>query len=384
MDWNQLRDDCVEFTQRLVRQPSMSGEEAAVATLLAEEMEALGFDEVWADEVGNVSGRVHGRDRTLGAVVLNSHTDIVDPGDPDLWPVPPYAAEIIDGRIVGRGACDIKGPMAVHVHSVAALLRSGERPRRDVVVCAVVDEEVGGGGAKHWARQVDYPIALILLGEPSDNDLALGHRGILQMWLTFHGRSVHASVPEKADNPNLALAAFLTRLEDAKGDLASHPLLGPTTVAPTVIEVDTQSWNVTPAWARVLLDFRTAAESPNSLSAFVARLAGDWPHTISNAWSDEPGTPLPDSAAPIFGYYTPPDHEAVARVRAAIERGTARQPALISYQFATDGRHFTELGAPIIGYSPAEEDQAHVAGESISIAKMEESLRGHVQLLREF
>ncbi|MFQ5437174.1 MAG: M20 family metallopeptidase, partial [Anaerolineae bacterium] len=220
MDWEQLLNDCVNFTQRLVQTPSMPHKEAAIAALAADEMRRLGFDEVWLDEMGNVNGRIHGQDRSLPAIVLNSHLDIVDPGDESLWPSPPYAAEIVGGRIVGRGTADIKGPLAVQIYSMAALRRAGERPRRDVLFSGVVQEEIGGAGAVHWAEQVDYPIGLIVLGEPSDNDIALGHRGIVQMWLTFDGRSAHASVPHKSRNPNFALADFLQKLAAAKPNLS--------------------------------------------------------------------------------------------------------------------------------------------------------------------
>lgn len=383
IDWDRLLADCVDFTQRLIQTPSMSHEEAEVAQLIAAEMRALRFDEVWLDEIGNVYGRIHGTEPDLGAIALNSHTDHVDPGDPALWPVPPFSGEIRDGRILGRGACDIKGPLAVQVYSMAALLRAGERPRRDVVFCGVVQEEIGGAGAAHWVENLDYDVGLVVLGEPSSNNIALGHRGVVQMWVTFDGRSVHASVPETGKNPNYAAADFISRLQTAKSELGSHPLLGPTSVAPTIIEVDTQSPNVTPAWTRIMLDIRTASESINSLEAFIHRLAGDWPHTITNAWCSPPA-PFDDSKDTIFGFYTPPESSAVQRAQAAIARGAARTPELIRYQFATDGRHFMPYGIPIIGYSPAEEHLAHTVRESISIEMMAESLRGHVQLLREF
>ncbi len=381
MGWEKLLGDCINFTQRLVQTPSMPHEEGTLAELVMAEMRRLGFDEVWADEMGNVNGRLFGQNRELPALVLNSHLDHVDPGDPALWPVPPFSGEIVDGRIVGRGAADIKGPLAVQVYSMAALLRMGERPYRDVVFSGVVQEEIGGAGAKFWVENLDYEVALVVLGEPSDNKLALGHRGIVQMWVRFDGRSAHASVPQKAQNPNYALAEFLARLQTAQSELSSHPHLGPTTVSPTIIEVDTKSPNVTPAWTRVLLDFRTASESTDSLQAFVHNLAGDWPHTIANAWTD---APFPASDEIIYGYYTPPESAVVQKAQALLAAGMGWEPALTSYQFATDGRHFVPYHIPIIGCSPAEEAQAHIAGESISIAKMADSLRGHVQLLRAF
>jgi putative selenium metabolism hydrolase len=372
-----LLQDCVDFAQRLIQTPSMPGEEAAIARLIAEEMERLAFDEVWLDEAGNVCGRIAGRERELPALVLNTHTDHVDPGDPALWPVPPYSGEIVDGHIVGRGASDIKGPLAVQIYAMAGLRRAGLRPRRDVVFTGVVQEEVGGAGMAHWQRTRDYEVGLLLLGEPSSNEMALGHRGMMQFWVRFAGRSVHASVPEKGINPNYALATFLQRLQAAQGRLSRHELLGQTTVAPTVIEVDTRSHNVTPAWARVMLDFRSSSESPRSLVAFVGEVAGELEHAIEEL-------PVTDDETPLQGFYTPPDEPAVGRVRELLAAGMGREPALTSYRFATDGRLVADEGFPIIGYSPGEEAQAHVAGERISIARMAESLRGHLALLDGF
>jgi len=381
MTWDEVCAECVEFARRLIRIPSMPGEEGALAVAVTDELRRVGYDEVWGDAIGNVYGRLYGQDRTLPALVLNTHLDHVDPGDLSLWPSPPFAAEIAGDRLVGRGACDIKGPLAVQVYAGAALRRVGERPRRDVVFCGVVQEEVGGAGASYWVEHLNYPVELVVLGEPSGNTLALGHRGILQLWLTFHGRSVHASAPERGDNPNYALAAFLSRLQEAADELRAHPILGATSVAPTIVEVDTRSGNVTPAWTRVLLDFRTSAESVNSLRAFVDRLAGDTAHSLSY---DEGLKPLTGSDELITGFYTPTDSPLVVRARAALARGMGREPALTRYRFATDGRHFAPYGLPVVGFAPGEEHMAHTAGESISLAEMAESLRGHVALLREF
>ncbi len=383
LNWDQLLTDCINFTQRLIQTPSMSFEETVIAQLITAELEHLGFDEAWIDEMGNVNGRIKGTDPTLGAIVLNTHLDHVDPGEPTLWSVPPYSGTIVNDRIVGRGAADIKGPLAVQVYSMAALLHSGERPRRDIVFSGVVQEEIGGAGAEFWVRNLDYPVDLVILGEPSDNKIALGHRGIIQMWLKFNGRSVHASVPQEGENPNYALGKFLVRLDEAQSQLKSHPLLGPTTVSPTLIEVDTKSTNVTPAWTRVLLDFRTASESINSLQAFVHELAGDWPHTISDAWCT-PETPFAQSDDPIFGFFTPPDDPKVQAVQKILSLEVGELVPLTSYRFATDGRLFVPYNLTIIGYAASEEAQAHVVDESISIAKMQESLRGHYQILRQF
>ena len=163
MDWDLLLADCIDFTQQLIQTPSMSHQESEIANLIAAELYRLAFDEVAIDGIGNVIGRIHGQDRKLPALVLNTHLDHVDPGDPSLWAVPPYSGTIVDGHIIGRGACDIKGPLAVQVYAMAALRRSGRRPRRDVVFTGVVQEEIGGAGAQYWVENLDYPVALVVI-----------------------------------------------------------------------------------------------------------------------------------------------------------------------------------------------------------------------------
>ena len=93
---------------------------------------------------------------------------------------------------------------------------------------------------------------------------------------------------------------------------------------------------------------------------------------------------IEDSDEVIFGFYTPPESEVVQRAQAALSQGMGRPAVLSSYNFTTDGRHFVPYNIPVVGYAPGDEVQAHTAGERIAIAEIEESLRGHMQLLREF
>ena len=202
----------------------------------------------------------------------------------------------------------------------------------------------------------------------------------MQTWITFSGRSGHASVPANAENPNYHLATFLARLTEGQDQLRSHPLLGPTTIAPTIIEVDTTSPNVTPAWTRIMLDCRTASESQRSLHAFYAGLAAGLPFSLADIWQADSR----EADKPIYGYYTDPQSDVAQQVKAAIAAGTGREPQFISYQFATDGRLIAPYDIPIVGFAPGKEDQAHTADESIAIAKMEEALRGYISLLRQF
>src|SRR5262249_31148212 len=152
--------------------------------LVTDEMQSLGYDEVQVDEAGNVIGKirattspVEGRPRR--SIMFNAHMDQVDVGDPLKWPFPPFERAVHEGEIWGRGTSDLKGSLACQVSAGALLKRSGLPLPNDVYVVGVVQEEVGGLGSSNLVQHLktDYGI----IGEPSGNTLALGHRGRTEM-----------------------------------------------------------------------------------------------------------------------------------------------------------------------------------------------------------
>ena len=233
-----LLADCVDFAQRLIQTPSMPGEEGAIARLIAAELERLAFDRVWLDGAGNVCGRIAGREPGLPALVLNSHIDHVDPGDPALWPVPPYSGEIVDGHIVGRGASDIKGPLAVQVYALGAVAGS---PSDVVFTCR---ERGSAHGPLKETRDYDGCCSAV-----ATTWRWAKHDAVL---VRFHGRS-HAGAT--ALEPQYALCDSPA----AAGAGAGWPAADRTTVAPTV---DT-SYND----ARVVQRWSTMHQSLASLAA---------------------------------------------------------------------------------------------------------------------
>ena len=174
--------------------------------------------------------------------MFNTHLDHVDAGDPADWPHPPYGGEVHDGLLWGRGAIDIKGPLAAQVHGVAQLVALGEPPPGDVYVTGTVQEEVGGLGARYMADTLRPD--LVLIGEPSRNEVRRGHRGRVELRVQVRGRMAHASMTDIGRNPLTVLGRFLAGLEDV--DLAHDPDLGTCSIAPTLIGTDQTSGNVIP------------------------------------------------------------------------------------------------------------------------------------------
>lgn len=381
---------CVDLLQQMIRTLSLPGHEGELASLVANEMHDLGYDEIRIDEVGNVLGRIEGRGQAP-ALMFNTHLDHVDVGDPAGWPHPPFGGEIHDDRVWGRGAVDIKGPMAAQVVGVARLL-AGERPPGDVWVTAVVQEEIGGVGARHLAETLP-PIPIVVVGEPSHNTLRRGHRGRTELVAHISGRSVHASVPERGVNPLFALGLFLSGLETLK--MPTDTDLGPSTVAPTLLRTDQTSANVVPGEVWQTCDWRnipgqSGEDARAMLQAVAARVLAENPaHAESEIDVVIPvierrtytglERPIP-GANPA--YILPADHPAVVAAEDICREVLKEVRPTGVWQFATDGGHFAEAGMAPVGFGPGDEYLAHTVNEHIEISALEEAMAVNEALAR--
>ncbi|MGB5161577.1 MAG: M20/M25/M40 family metallo-hydrolase [Thermoanaerobaculia bacterium] len=381
---------CVDLLQQMIRTLSLPGHEGELASLVANEMHDLGYDEIRIDEVGNVLGRIEGRGQAP-ALMFNTHLDHVDVGDPAGWPHPPFGGEIHDDRVWGRGAVDIKGPMAAQVVGVARLL-AGERPPGDVWVTAVVQEEIGGVGARHLAETLP-PIPIVVVGEPSHNTLRRGHRGRTELVAHISGRSVHASVPERGVNPLFALGLFLSGLETLK--MPTDTDLGPSTVAPTLLRTDQTSANVVPGEVWQTCDWRnipgqSGEDARAMLQAVAARVLAENPaHAESEIDVVIPvierrtytglERPIP-GANPA--YILPADHPAVVAAEDICREVLKEDRPTGVWQFATDGGHFAEAGMAPVGFGPGDEYLAHTVNEHIEISALEEAMAVNEALAR--
>lgn len=375
--------DCLDFACRLLRIPSLPGQEAELAAVVREELVRLGFDRVWCDDAGNVCGLIRGQG-TAPSLMFNSHLDHVDPGDPSRWPAPPYAAEVRDGRLIGRGAVDIKGPLAAQMYGLARLIRSGRKPPGDVFMTAVVQEEVGGLGARHLARENRF--GCVIIGEPSSCQLRRGHRGRIELQVTACGLSCHASVPEQGVNALNLLSRFILALPTVPR--LSHPELGSESVAPTLISTDQSSPNVIPGAAVLTLDWRSipgegreSVVSRLQASAEACALPGGSigveakVQTLTSYTGFSACLPVGHPA-----YVLPQDHPAVRAAERILEDVLAGPAVTGIWRFATDGGYFAEAGMTVLGFGPGDPLAAHTAGEAIALAELEKAEAAYAAL----
>ncbi len=356
----------------------MPGEEGRVAQLLRQEMESLAYDDVQVDAAGNVIGflRGSGSGRSL---VFNGHMDMVSAGDRAHWHADPFSGHIAGGYLWGRGATDMKGPLACQVYVVPLLRAAGMLPAGDVFVTAVVMEEIGGLGTQHLATHLTADCAVV--GEPSNCLLKRGHRGRTGLRVTITGRAGHASTPDRAVNPHPVAAAFLLSLRDLP--MATRTDFKTATLTPTVYRSDNESINVIPESVSIHLDWRTVpGEVPEAMvrelqTRLDAVLLPGSRGTVAVEHDDMLSYAGMSMHLPsIFRPYSlPPDHWVVRQAEEAL----GGEPAGF-WPFATDGGHLHDAGIPPVGYGPGLEEHCHIADERISIEQMERALAGNAML----
>ena len=230
-----LRDEVAGFTSDLVRIPTVNppGEAyEACAHFLGQRLAACGFEVRYHVAEGKAEHtQAHPRVNVVGSrrgtgggrtVHLNGHLDVVPAGDG--WTMDPFGGEIRDGRIWGRGSCDMKAGIAAALYAAEALRRAGVATRGTIELSGTVDEESGGfAGVAFLAEQgiiakgrTDY----VIIPEPLNVDrICLGHRGVYWFEVTTRGRTAHGSMPflgtSAIDHMGLVLEEMRTRLQPA-------------------------------------------------------------------------------------------------------------------------------------------------------------------------
>lgn len=369
-------ENALDFAADLIRIPGLSGHEGDVARRVHEEMEALGLQDVRVDSCGNVIGVAKGRGDGPSAMV-NSHMDVVAEGDHDEWEVPPFSGEVRDGFLHGRGAMDIKGPLALQTYAAASMI--GTAPG-DVIVAHTVFEERGGLGMKKLLEDREVEPAVVVIGEATHGDVCIGHRGRAEVEVVITGRAGHASVPGDARNALDLLGPVLAGISDLAANQEADPILGRSTLVPTMVDVLPQTRNVIPDSAVVAIDWRILpGDDDESLrrrvrEAIAARI-GTVPDGLS--WDVRMATEnqrtytglIEDRNLLTPGFLMDANDPMVVAGAEAVGRREGSGAATIRpWQFATDGGWSCGVhGIPTVGFAPGEERFAHTNRERIDV-----------------
>ncbi len=369
----------------LVRTSSLSGNEEAVALLIADTMRRIGFSEVWTDRIGNVVGRYgagHGR-----KLLYDAHMDTVDIGNRSAWRRNPFGAEIENGVLYGRGAVDMKGALAAMIYGAKLLIDTHASLAGDLYLACVVQEEPCEGMAvrtliEEEGLQPDY----VVLGEPTNRGVYLGHRGRVELQVTAYGKACHSAMPDKGVNAANAAARLIFGIELLAPQLLADPLLGQGTIAVTQVASTSGSANSIPDRCTLLLDRRlTLGETEARAVAEIQQIVGREDvsaDVVTAAYETTSYTGYLCRGRKYFPPWLIAEKDPLVKAATrAVERVSGERVRLGIWPFSTDGTYTMGImGIPTVGFGPGEERYAHTVDEQIRLADMAQAAQVYAQI----
>jgi len=316
-------------------------------------------------------------------LLLDAHQDTVAV---EGMTIDPFRAVVRDGRVYGRGTCDVKGAMAAMIAAVARLAQHKPAPRPTVVLSFSVNEEQGFDGAKalvgSWQEGTTSllprrPDAAIV-GEPTDLELVVAHKGVVRWQCTARGRAAHSSQPQAGQNAIYRMARVLVAIERYCEEVLSaqpaHWLCGPPTSCVGLISGGV-SVNTVPDQCTISVECRVPpGSSPLTLRqemidylSQVAELAGaDW---LEHHKPFPAAPPLDESTNSVLS----------ARLCEVLRR-LGRNANIKGVPYATNAGFLAEAGVPTVVFGPGSVAQAHTADEWIAV----DQLRAAVEIFYQF
>ncbi|HEV7277200.1 MAG TPA: succinyl-diaminopimelate desuccinylase [Devosiaceae bacterium] len=357
------KGDPLPLLRDLIRCPSVTPEEAGALDVLEAALVPLGFAVSRVRFEGDGSYPVDNLFATRGSgrphLLFAGHTDVVPPGDERAWRHPPFAAEIEDGVIYGRGAADMKSGVAAFVAAAAT-----ENALGTISLAITNDEEAdsinGTDKLMAWAAAEGHVFDFAIVGEPSSavrlgDSIKIGRRGSLSGRIVVSGRQGHVAYPDRASNPLPAMATVVAELSGALD--GGTECFQPSNLEFTTVDTGNPTSNVIPAQAEARFNVRfNDSWTPGSLEEHLrARLAA---------------LPLGECRATLETLgrasraFLSPQGEAVETLCRTIEAETGEQPDLSTAGGTSDARFIApycpvvECGLP--GQSMHQTDE-HVA-----------------------
>jgi succinyl-diaminopimelate desuccinylase len=398
------RDDLVALTQALIQIPTINppGDAyAPCAELIGSRLAKRGFDVRYLRAEGTPGDcdrypRVNVIARREGSgpgpcVHFNSHIDVVEPGAG--WTRDPFGGEVADGKVYGRGACDMKGGLAASIIAVEALIDSGLELPGALEISGTVDEESGGFGGVAWLAGQGYfsspRVDHVIIPEPLNVDrVCIGHRGVWWAEIETKGRIAHGSMPFLGDSAIRHMGAVLERFErDLFPALKRKGTAMP--VVPDGAKESTLNINsihggqaepsggglpspVVADSARIVIDRRFMIEEPISavkaevreLLEGLVRERADFRYELRDMFE-------------VIPSMTDPNGPVAATTARAVREVLGREPAFICSPGSYDQKHIDRIGKlkDCIAYGPGILDLAHQPDEYVGIDDMVQSAK---------
>jgi acetylornithine deacetylase/succinyl-diaminopimelate desuccinylase len=377
------RDEVLGFARSLIAAASENpgGTEDASVEVAAAILDGLGADlEIVRSDAGRPSLIA-----TIGSgdgptLAWNGHLDTVPAGDPETWSSGAFEGPVVDGRLVGRGACDMKGPIASALGAVAAIRRGGHRPAGTLVLHLVADEELAGiHGTRILSEGGRLTQDAAIVGEPTELEVALAERGGCWVTAVARGKAAHGSQPHRGVNAIATMSRFVLRLPEVLPERV-HPLVGRPTVNAALVSGGSAP-NVVPDRCELEIDRRIVPgeDDPDEVLAPFHAL-------IDELRRDDPAFELEVSirewteAAETSG-----DTAIAAIARAAVAAETGAEPPFVGFTGITDARFYiNDAAMPTVILGPGSLSLAHTANESIGLDELLSGARVYARMFVSF
>jgi len=363
-------DQIIRFMREICAIPSMDSNIEAVGKRIAAEMNALQFDEVRFDKMGNIMGRIGSGEKVI---VFDSHIDTVGIGDPHEWKWDPFEGKVEDGVLYARGACDEKNSTPGMVYGLAAARDLGLLEGWTAWYFGNM-EEWCDGIAPNTFVEVDPMVRpdFVVIGEPTKMNVYRGHKGRIELKVTAKGVSAHAASNHVGINAIYLLLPVIAGIRDLEPELGDDPFLGHGKITVSDMVVKTPSINAVPDEAVIYIDRRmtfgeTKEEAIAQVEALIPEESKDRVK-VEALFYDVPS--YTGFVFPVDKYFPawaiPEEHELV---QAGLETrrliGLEDAPAG-KWSFSTNGIYWAgKAGIPSIGFGPGDEVTAHTVNDSV-------------------
>ena len=377
--FNKEREEkVISLCQELIKEQSYSGQEDKVVEVLKKNFNELGFDDVVVDKYGNIIGHIKGK-RPGKKIVFDGHIDTVPVTNPDEWTHAPFAAEIHDGKIYGRGATDMKGAVAAMTCAAANFAADCDKDfAGDIYVAGVVHEECFEGVA---ARAISERVKpdYVVIGEASQLNIKIGQRGRGEIVLETFGKPCHSANPEKGINAVYKMAQVIQAIRTLVP--THHDVLGDGILELTDIKSSPYPGaSVVPEYCRATYDRRLlVGETKESVLAPINQL-------LEELMKQDPELKVKASYAVgkeichtgneiegerfFPGWLFDESEEFVQAVYGEL-KSMGFDPEITQYNFCTNGSHYAgEAGIKTLGIGPSRENLAHTVDEYIEVEQL--------------
>lgn len=383
-----IEPDLLQFLKDVVKMPLGSGKEGPVIERLKQEMEALGYDEVKVDPLGNLFGRIGSGPRVLA---IDGHCDVVDIGNLDNWKVDPTGCEIIDGEMYGRGACDQKGGLTSAIYAGGLLKKLGMPDDLTLwVVASVMEEDCDGMCWDYIIKEGGFRPEAVLITEPTNLNIYRGQRGRLEMKVKTSGVSAHGSAPERGVNAIYKMAKIIAEIEALHPRLKADAFLGKGSLTVTDVRSTAPSLCAVADSCTIHLDRRLSAGETIESALEEIRSLPAFKTAAAEAWVPDYTVPSYTGLEYTMQSYFPTwvldeSHPALEAAVKSFKNLFEAEPKVDKWTFSTNGVTIMgKHGIPTLGFGPGNEIYAHAPNERIPVEHLHKAVAFYAEFVRNF